>query len=339
MKKIIILLFFILILTGCYDYKELNNLAIISGMSIDYIDDNYKLNLEILNDDENAKNKVYYISGSGKNLTEAFNNVSLKINKIPLYSHIKVVVISQEIAKNKLNDFINYILRNPYITNQFYIVLSSYDNAYSILQNSDENADSIYNLIDNKILGNNIALKINFLEFSSMILNDKQDLYLPTITIENEMLTSSGIAIFKNDKLKNILDYNESQTLEILLDKNKNAYYNFECKKNKFITIDVFEQKVKVNNNIIRLDLTAKIIENQCRINNNIIKKFNEIIKNDVTKIINTLQNNNSDILGINNKYYKKYNKTLDFRKQKIRIKVNTKIENTNLIMEDENDN
>lgn len=42
MKKII-LLFMLLLLTGCKDYTEINDLGIISGMIIDYKDNKYEI--------------------------------------------------------------------------------------------------------------------------------------------------------------------------------------------------------------------------------------------------------------------------------------------------------
>ena len=34
-------------ITGCYDYEELNDRAIVSGISIDFEDDTYIVNYEI----------------------------------------------------------------------------------------------------------------------------------------------------------------------------------------------------------------------------------------------------------------------------------------------------
>ena len=41
MKKIIIMLISIFLLSGCADYVEINDLAIISGIAIDYENDLY----------------------------------------------------------------------------------------------------------------------------------------------------------------------------------------------------------------------------------------------------------------------------------------------------------
>ena len=179
MKKILILLFFILILTGCYDYKELNNLAIVSGISIDYLDNKYELNFEILNDDELSQNRVYYINSSGKTLKDAFANATSKMNRIPFYSHIKVIILNETIINDK--DFINYIVHNNKITNDFYIVGTS-NNSSEILKFKDQKeiaSESIYNLI------NTHNKKLDFEKYASTILDNKKKLYVPFISIKD----------------------------------------------------------------------------------------------------------------------------------------------------------
>ena len=49
MKKIWIILLLPFFLTGCFDYQELNNRAVISGVAIDYQDKLFMVDLEILN--------------------------------------------------------------------------------------------------------------------------------------------------------------------------------------------------------------------------------------------------------------------------------------------------
>ena len=49
MKKIFFLLLIPFFLTGCYDYQELNNRAVIAGIAIDYKEDEFWVDLEILN--------------------------------------------------------------------------------------------------------------------------------------------------------------------------------------------------------------------------------------------------------------------------------------------------
>ena len=57
MKKIILLLS-IFLLTGCFDYTELNDLSIVSMIIIDKIDNNYSVSFEILNDQKTKDEEV-----------------------------------------------------------------------------------------------------------------------------------------------------------------------------------------------------------------------------------------------------------------------------------------
>lgn len=363
MKKILVLLFFIFSLTGCYDYKELNNLAIISGIALDYdnVENKYKLTFEILNDDKVAENiennkKTYYVNGKGKSVTDAFNNTTLEINKIPYYAHIKTLIISEDIAENHAEDFIDYFLRNSYINNMFYVVVAKDYEAGKILKSTTtENkiiSQSIYTLLENSALGNSISIKVNFEDYVSLHVNPMQDIYLPTVTLENEKLKLQGIAIFSENKIKEILNYDETQTLNILINENKNAYYEFKCDddENKYSSIDIYSQKIdyKINKNKLEItaQLMAKVDENQCDYNLKdkdtylkLQKDFNKIINKDFEKLLNKLQDNKSDILGINYKYYKDNNKTLNFKNLEVDITTKVSLNKNGLIFEVKNDN
>ena len=73
MKKILCLLIIPLFLTGCYDYQELNNRAVIAGIAIDYKEEEFFVDLEILNNkkgngQEEESDKTYYVEGYGSTL-------------------------------------------------------------------------------------------------------------------------------------------------------------------------------------------------------------------------------------------------------------------------------
>lgn len=104
-NKIFVLLVFCLILCGCGNYRELNDLSVITGVAIDKDEAGYKLSYLIANSQKaqtsskegEAQTTVY--SGTGKNLTEAVNAIEVKSPKQLYYGHITVVIISEEIGK------------------------------------------------------------------------------------------------------------------------------------------------------------------------------------------------------------------------------------------------
>ena len=112
MKKLLILLIIPFILSGCYDYNELNDLAIISGIGIDYEDEEYVVTYEILSTkkegETSASSSTYNVTSRGKTVVEAFSNNGNLMDKVPYFEHVDVVVISEEIAKNNLKEVGEY---------------------------------------------------------------------------------------------------------------------------------------------------------------------------------------------------------------------------------------
>ena len=184
MKKIILIIL-VMFSTGCYDYKELNDLAIISGIAIDYDNNNYNISLEVLND--NTKDEEsYFIEGNGKTINDAFYYINNKINHIPFYSHIKVMIINKNVNYDEL---INYIIKNNNINNDFYMV-STDNTAKNVLEHKTNQekivSENIYTLLDKK------KYKITFEEFIKLYLDKDKKLILPTINIEDNDLSIRG---------------------------------------------------------------------------------------------------------------------------------------------------
>ena len=127
-NKIFVLLVFCLILCGCGNYRELNDLSVITGVAIDKDESGYKLSYLIANSQKaqtsskegEAQTTVY--SGTGKNLTEAVKAIEVKSPKQLYYGHITTVIISEEIGKEGFLKVSDIILRNPETRKQFYIL-------------------------------------------------------------------------------------------------------------------------------------------------------------------------------------------------------------------------
>ena len=81
MKKFILLLLIPLFLGGCYDYNGLNDLAIISGIAIDYEDDEFKVTFEVISTKKKEKQVVLVIL------------IMLHLLMIILFMHLQMLLI------------------------------------------------------------------------------------------------------------------------------------------------------------------------------------------------------------------------------------------------------
>ena len=142
MKKCLLLLISILLLTGCYDYKELKDIDVITGVGIDYEDGEYVVTLEILrattSGDKPEMNTVL-IKSEDEVFSNAFESNYTKISKLPYFSHLQLIVVSEEVAKEKgLQEIMDFLLRTSRIGNTFYTAVSNGQSAYEIFDNKQK---------------------------------------------------------------------------------------------------------------------------------------------------------------------------------------------------------
>ena len=83
MKNKIIILMLIFLLTGCYGYQELNEKAIVKGISIDFEKNQYVVNYMVSNANvSNGKNsetnpQTALLEGKGDTISEAVAEINL----------------------------------------------------------------------------------------------------------------------------------------------------------------------------------------------------------------------------------------------------------------------
>ena len=144
MKKVIILLI-CLMLCGC-DYKELNNLGIVTMITIDY-DKEYKVNVEVLNNDKKSNSKSCILKGKGKSLDEAITNAENKSDYVFNYSHIYVIILSKKVINN--NVIHDYLTRNKDLRKDFYVLYSNDIDSITKYKTNGSIGETLYKTIDN----------------------------------------------------------------------------------------------------------------------------------------------------------------------------------------------
>ena len=113
MKKIMIML--VLLLTGCYNYQDINEIAIVNTISINKIDNYYEIAMEIVND--NKKNTLY--KNNTNNIDELFNNVEEIIPNNTTYDHLKIILINNNML-DEFDNLMNYLFYNKHINDDIY---------------------------------------------------------------------------------------------------------------------------------------------------------------------------------------------------------------------------
>jgi len=201
MKKIFLLLIIIISITfftGCENYTELNDLAIIKSIGITYSNSEYTLYAEIIDEitkDNLPKTKV--IKANNKEFNELFNDIKLLVNKEIYLSHIDLLILSLNLNDNNYQEIIEYFLNNKEFRNDFMCIFSN--EISLILKNSK------YDEIEEIITTNKDSKNVINITFEEIIKNflDKKSFMASYITYDNEIKFTNNI-LYKNNKIERI---------------------------------------------------------------------------------------------------------------------------------------
>lgn len=216
MKKLIFILF-IITLNGCYNYKELNEIAIISAIGIDKNNDDYIITLQVINPQIKEENKEKYIiyKGNGKTIKDALNDAAKSISKSIYLNSVEILLINKEIAKNNIYDILETFYNENKINNLLYILITK-DNSEKILSLSSPLYD-----ISSKKIKEILVLDSEYYKTSKIVtleelLNNylsNKEYILPSIYIDNNInentIKLGPLCLFKNNKMTNCFNKKE----------------------------------------------------------------------------------------------------------------------------------
>lgn len=321
MKKIIILIISLILLSGCYDYDEINDLGIISAIGIDYKDENYIVTLEVLNDQsdkESGSISSYTKTAKSKTLAKAIEKASDLIADKANYTHVKLMILGDTIINDKFQTIVDYFIRSTYFRENFYVVSAIDTEPQNILENkSKENpvaSTTIISLLKSNEYSKNSSVLKTFDEILSEILTFGKDTCFSNIALNDEQFLVDGLIIFDEYEKKDKLNNEEATIYNILTNNFYRPIYSKEY-DNLFFSVAIKSGKVDANikSNKIIIDgkLEGKIMDNEPNFDirdlqtlNKLDNDFKIIINEKLTNFLIKIQKNKSDILGLSQKYY-----------------------------------
>ena len=349
MKKVLLLISLIFLLSGCYNYKELNDYAIATGMAIDYKDDKYKVSLLISNSPKNgseasASYQTVVYSGKGKSIYDAIKEIGLISPKEIYIGHISIVILSEETAKNGLNGALDFLLAEPRSKKNFYIALTKDTDAKDVLSITTPLTDfPSQTLADNLestdyLQGAVVAIDFNTLLYQLInqgiepVLNgfevkgDEEKGVKASNTETNNpkaYVQLSTLGIFKDDKFITWANQNQSRGINIINNKIQELYIEVDCKGGKIV---IATEKLKTKRKVdkkgnVTIEANAKgiINETSCNIDltkentiTKIEKKTEKKINKFIKEAIYIAQEYKTDIFGIGLNYYQHHPKKFD---------------------------
>lgn len=323
MKKILIIILTLLLCTGCFDYKEINDLAIINAIGVDYENDEYVITLEILNDQidkDSSKITSYTKVGHGKNLTSAIENAADKLSKQLIFNHIKLMILSKSIIEEKFENIIDLFLRNTYFRENFYVISATKNKPETLLNHTTNEAPiastAITDTLESIRYSSNTNVLKKFDEMVEEVITYGIDTCFSNITLKDNEFIVDGMSIFNNYSYKSNLSNEYVKIYNLLTDNFDRPTYTINYDNLSFTTaINNGKINAEIKSGTINVtgNLMGRIIDNDPKYNirdpknlERIDNDFTNLLNKKIPEFIKVLQDNNSDILGITRNYYKK---------------------------------
>lgn len=349
MKKVILLIFLTFICTGCYNYKELNELGIVSAMGISKDGDLYNLDIQLLNvlDSEKSglnKSPITVISGQGETIFEAARSMNKKTSKVFFLADVDYVFLDQSVLNDGLDEIMDFLIRDTRLSLNFLVVTSTENKSLDILSSishfDTNSANNLYDAVMNseirygginslhvRELINNYYAKGKYTIFPNVYIKDTSK------SSENDSLEDSksesyvevkNMVFFKDKEVIELTD-EETKGVNFLRNKIKNATLTIECDGGYF-TIETLESKMKLKSKLnidqlnVKGNVGAEIVYYGCKDNldnadvlKSISKKAEKEVESYITKAFNKSKKYNYDFLGLGNYIYKNNYKYFDF--------------------------
>ena len=284
MLKKITLLFFIVIILSCFCScerygTEIEDMMIIQGIAVDKDKEGYEVTIEMLNNKQSAsadssnvgEEMTLCYSGKGETVAEALRLIINKTGNVPTYTHNKVIILSEDVAKTDITKVLDFFERD-YTTEPITLVCTAKDvKAGEVLKANickDISKSEVLEKILNQSAISSITPETRLIDVINTVLDETACIALPTVTLQKNGETKAffveNVAVFNYDnELSYYLGRESSESFVRLLGELKNGTLVTQDEKGAkatFIIVDgKTRYKAEVNNGIVNYNVKIKM--------------------------------------------------------------------------------
>jgi spore germination protein KC len=261
-SKIIILgllMLNIFLLSGCWNYREVENLLIVAGVAIDKgaNGSGYHLTVDTVDVTEGKEKppKSKFLETDGDTIFDAERNAVKESDKKLIWSHDKIVIISNQIASEGITPVLDMFIRNTESRNDIDIIISRENTAQDVIKPKGV-ANQIYSFETDKTITNDTkflskAPYVKLYQAIDMLFGNGIALTLPALNVTNNMgepvTELDGTAVFKKDKLLGYLNSDESKFFLFATDQIKGGLLLVkESSPTPNISLDIKDSKTTI---------------------------------------------------------------------------------------------
>lgn len=326
-KYMFILIILNFILTGCWDKRELNELAITLALGIDKVEgeDEYEVTAQVVvpsavsMKDGTGGTAVTLFTENGETVYEALRRMT-KVSPRKIYpGHLQMLIIGEELAKEGIGESLDLLARDWELRPDFYVVVAKDVTAREIL-NVTTDLESIPASkmfaglkVSEKAWAGTYGVTLDEL-IVDLISEGKEAVLTGIQLVGNKQIGSTqqniesiskpaqikyaNLAIFKEDRLMGWLTEQDSRGYSGITNSVKSTVTSISCPNEGKSTIEVTNFHSKIEGNIvhgkpevnIHTKAEGNVGEVRCKIdlkNPESIQELEKIYEKEATRIIN----------------------------------------------------
>ncbi|MFZ5753253.1 MAG: Ger(x)C family spore germination protein [Bacillota bacterium] len=347
LSKILVLLLIILIIGGCWNRRELNTLAIVSGLALDKAEEPGKIRItaQIIKPGEmkvpqagggsggggDGQKPYWNVSATGDTIFDTIRAITHQSSRKLFFPHNEIVIFSQDVAKEGVQEYLDFLDRDPEPRRLIWILVTK-GTASEILETKAElekvPAISISHLIEARAATSE-ASAVKMHEFLTRLMSKTTAPVASLIEVSGQgkekTAILTGTAVFKRDKLVGYLDKTETRGLLWVINEIKSGIIVVECPGGKGkASLEIIRARSKIipeikDNKIhitVKVDEEGNLGSQMCSEDltslsawMNLERKQAAAIRSEVKAALKKAQELNTDIFGFGEAVHRKYPK------------------------------
>ena len=352
MKKFLLVFFYCvstILLSGCWDRVEVNDLAIVTAAAFDKKEDNQiEVTLQLFAPKSLSSgggqggggggggNKITYTaSDSGKNIADAVSKLQGKLPREIFWGQCKVFIFGEDLAKQGIRGQIDFLLRHPEPREASYIFVGEGKaKVYlDLVPNLERYSAEVIREISNQRVGMQITMK----DLDVMLTGFSQAAAIPYLRVGKQKKSDGktikyiyidGSAVFRKDQM--IETISESETRGILWLRDEVKGYTISVKiedEEGLVSLNPVSARVKLIPQIhqdqwkmiVNIDTEGTMVQNETILDFSdpiLLKKveraYQKVIEDRIQEVLKHVQQElKVDVLDFAEIFYRKYPKQL----------------------------
>jgi len=274
----ILLLCILLIVTGCWNRRELNELAIAVGMGIDKQGKQYKVSMQVVVPSEIAAKKgqgttpVVLYSAVGDSVFEAIRKMTTESPRKIYISHLRILILGEALASEGIAKSLEFLTRDSEARSDFYIAVSKESTAEDVLKVlttlDSIPASMLFNALETSEKEWAPTTSVTLDELISVLTSESRNPILTGILVHGDpneggssdsvknvktpvRLQYTTLAVFRKDKLIGWLNEKESKAYNYIMDKVHSTAAVIPCPSGGNVTLEVIRTKTNIKGKVV----------------------------------------------------------------------------------------